>query len=119
MMNGNPPGNYMTPEWVDALVIALLDEIERVYWNTHQEQWERYQEPNIKGLHFRAYYWGDDEVEAAKPNLKFDFSEQDIRWYKHPGRSMSFSVEFTDREWIEWFQEGLRVIRASDKRDWE
>ena len=115
IMFGNPTGAYGTEEWVDALVEALLYDIERVYWNQQQEQWNRYEDIKMEGVEFRPYYWGDNEEEAAKPNLKFDFSEQAIRWYKHPGRGQSSELKFTPEEWIEWFNKGMAVIRGNDK----
>lgn len=112
---GNPTGDFGTPEYVDALVSALLEEIGRVYWNENQEEWTGYQDPKMKGVEARSYYWGDDEKEAALPNLKFDFSEQEIRWYKHPGRGQSSSLEWDEKQWREWFDEALKVIRSNEK----
>jgi len=117
MMHGNPTGEYGTAEWVDALIEALISEAERVYWNVNQEEWDRYSDPKIKGLEFRPYYWGDDEKEAALPNLKFTDSPQEIRWYKHIGRSMTASESFTIGSWISWFNHGMAIIRAADSND--
>lgn len=115
MMHGNPTGEFMTMEWQDALVQALISEVDRVYWNVAQEEWNRHTDPGIKGMEFRPYYWGDKEEEAALPNLKFEFSPQEIRWYKHIGRSMSYSTPFTMEEWVVWFNEALKVIRLHDR----
>ena len=112
---GNPTGDYGTPPFVDALVEGLLSEIDRVYWNVNHEQWNRHADPKIPGLEFRPYYWGDDETEADKPNLKFDFAEQEIRWYKHPGRGQSSSLEYTPAEWAEWYEQGLKIIGEADR----
>lgn len=113
---GNPTGDYGTTEWQDALVTALLNEIERVYWNKNQIEWQGYEDPELDGLEVRPYYWGDDEAKSELPNLKFGFSEQAIRWYKYPGRGQSCSVEFTPEQWIEWFERGLKEIRSNDVR---
>jgi hypothetical protein len=111
---GNPTGAYGTDEAVDAFVDSLLTEIERVFWNRHQKEWDRLEDPRIPGLVFRPYYWGNDKKEAAKPNLKFDFSSQEIRWYKRPGRGQSCSVEWSMDKWREWFLRGISVIRKAD-----
>ena len=114
MMFGNPTGEYGTPNFVDALVFELLNQADRVYWNKMQRQWERYDDPKIEGMEFRAYYWGDDEDEANKPNLKFDFSPQEIRWYKHPGRGQTCSILWDEKQWVEWFEKAYDLICKAD-----
>ena len=66
---GNPTGDYGTEEWQDALLDYLLEEIDRIYWNNNQEEWNR-RDPEFSGVEFRPYYWGDNEKEASKPNFK-------------------------------------------------
>lgn len=58
MVFGNPWGEYECPHWVDALVRELLREIERVFWNKNQREWDRCEDPKIPGVEFRPYYWG-------------------------------------------------------------
>ena len=57
MMHGNPAGNYDTPEWIDALVAYILNEMERIVWNNQQREWDRYYDPELPGVQFRPYYW--------------------------------------------------------------
>lgn len=114
LIHGNPAGDYEMKEWQTALVMYLLDEIDRVYWNREQREWLRDQ-IDWTGLHFRPYYWGDDETEAQKPNLVFDTTvEQEIRWYKHPGRGMTAQYHLTPEGWIAWFTDALTIIRSHD-----
>lgn len=119
MAFGNPTGDFGTDEFVDALVEYLLNEVERVFWNKYQKEWSRYDDPGLEGVESHPYYWGEDEERAAKPNLKFDFSPQEIRWYKHPGRGQSCTVWWDEREWAEWFEKALEVIRKNDKDSFE
>lgn len=49
---GNPIGAYESPDWVDALVNAVLNEIERVFWNKNQREWNRFEDPRIPGVEF-------------------------------------------------------------------
>jgi hypothetical protein len=114
MIFGNPTGNFGTQNYQDALVLSLLEEIERVFWNRYQEEWNRYDDPKLVGVEFRPYYWGDNEEEAAKPNLKFATSPQEIRWYKHPGRSMSVTIDWTPDEWVKWYEDAYQLILAND-----
>lgn len=112
---GNPTGDYGTEDFADALIEALLCEIERVYWNKQQKRWDRHDKPMLAGVEFRPYWWGDeDSPEAEKPNLKFDFSPQEIRWYKYPGRGQSCTLQWNEREWRVWFDEALKVICDND-----
>jgi len=114
MAFGNPTGEYGTESFADALVNGLLDEIERVYWNVNQEEWNRPSDPKIPGLQCRAYDWSEDEKTVGLPNLKFDFSPQEIRWYKHPGRGQSCSLQWTAEEWKNWYDQALDVICKAD-----
>lgn len=116
IMYGNPVGNYETKNYQDALVLSLLDEIERVHWNKYQEEWNRHNDPKLVGVEFNHYFWGDDEIEAAKPNLKFIFSEQEIRWYKHPGRGMTVTIDWTPEQWVQWYENAYQLINANDER---
>jgi hypothetical protein len=115
IMFGNPTGDYGTTEYVDSLIDYLLNEIERIYWNENQSEWNRHDNPDFKGIEFRPYIWDEESEEAKKPNLKFDFSSQEIRWYKHPGRGQSCSEKWSERKWREWFDEALKVIRSNEK----
>ena len=105
---------YEVPEYVSALFMAVKEEIERVVWNRDQKEWEGYDDPNIPGVTWRPYYWGDEDEEAAKPNFVFDGVE--ICWYKYPGRGMSTNIHQDALGWTEWFS---RVIAAIRLVDWE
>jgi len=110
---GNPTGRYNCPEWVEALFFYIKEEMERVYWNVKQEQWDGNADPGIPLIEWRPYYWGDDETEAEKPN--FRFSTVEFRWYKNPGRGMSLNCELSHDEWIEWFELVLEHLRKYEK----
>jgi hypothetical protein len=49
---GNPTGEYPCPAWVDALVREILRQIDRVYWNVHQREWDG-EDPQIPGIEYR------------------------------------------------------------------
>lgn len=117
MLYRTPTGSYETPRFVDALIEDLLNEIERAYWNVSQEEWERFDNPKLYGVVYKSYYWGEDEKEAEKPNLTFNFSPQEIRWYKYPGRGQSSTVEWNEKEWVEWYNKGLEVIKDKEKNN--
>ncbi len=108
---GNPTSSCAIPEFAEALFDYILHEIARVYGNINQESWSiKYtSDPGIPGLEVRAYYWGADADEAAKPN--FVFRDVEIRWYKYTGRGMSCIHDLSPEKWIEWFDACLQAIR--------
>lgn len=110
-------GTHPCPDWVDALVRDLLDEIDRVFWNQHQREWDRHEDPKIPGVEFRPYYWGDDEVEAARPNLAHAGIE--VRWYKHPMRGSSLNVDAEPAAMLAWFASARAAIHAHERNQRE
>lgn len=119
---GNPWGEHACPAWVDALVRDLLNEIDRVFWNVNQREWDKFEDPKIPGIEFRPYYWGRDDAEAEKPNFKHAAIvagapvEVEVRWYKHPMRSSSLNVLPDPAIMIPWFESALTAIHAYDER---
>jgi hypothetical protein len=111
---GNAYGEFDAGDLGDACVTLILYEIERVFWNTRQKQWDRFDDPGIEGIEYHSYYWGDDEEEAAKPNLAGFGLE--VRWYKHPGRGMTTNIEIEANGWSDWLDAMLTAIRAADVR---
>lgn len=89
-----------TSAMVELMVRAMLDyirkELNRHYWNdnnvemaspfdnTGESYWNNY-------MTVRAYYWGDDEKEAKKPN--FETGHMRIYWYKHSNRGLEIYFE--------------------------
>lgn len=115
---GNPVGKFETYNYQDALILSLISEMETVYWNKNQKEWDRYSDPGFVGITFRPYYWGDNEEEAAKPNLTVAFSEQEIRWYKHPGRSMTVTLDWTPEQWADWYEKSYQLIWSNHHEKW-
>lgn len=104
---------YAVPEFVTALLEYVIEDIGRVYGNRFQKRWDEYEDPQIPGVEYRTYWWGEEDApEADLPN--FAFGGVELRWYKHPGRSMSANREMDAGEWASWFQECLAQVRAVD-----
>ncbi len=111
---GTPYAEFATGDLGEACVRAVLDEIHRVFWNVHQKKWDEYTDPEIKGVIFRPYYWGEEETEALKPNLAAHGVE--VRWYKHPGRGETVATDMTPDGWSAWLSATLTSVRAADVR---
>lgn len=111
MMFGNPVGEYECPDYIEALLAYIFEEISRVYWNINQKEFDEdgHTDPNFKGMEVNPYYWGDNEKEAVKPNFKWKGVE--FRWYKHRGRSMTVNVSMLPNEWVRWSDDCLTFIR--------
>lgn len=111
MLFGNSTGQYGADAFVAALIAGLLDAIDTVYWNIYQRHWDKHSNPGLPGVVFNAYCWDDaDEEACSKPNLVFAFSRQEIRWYKHSGRSQSFTEDFSAEEWHLWYNAAHALI---------
>ena len=65
-------GDYETPEYVDTFLEHILNEIDRVYWNIHQREWDRADDPAIPGVDYQPYYWGE---------CTCGFDEADGEWH--------------------------------------
>jgi hypothetical protein len=122
---------YNVGDFVEALFMAILKEIERVHWNVYQHRWgpswhsDQVEDPMIPGISFTRYYDGckcEDEDEHrpdcrhAKPN--FQHEDVQFRWYKYPGRGMSTNKDWTADEWRAWFQRCLDTVRSFDDSDY-
>lgn len=116
---------YDCDDFIEALFMAILEEVKRVHWNVYQHQWapswhgDAIEDPEIPGILFTRYYDGcacEDEEEHspdcrhAKPN--FQHEDVQFRWYKYPGRGMSTNKEWSSDEWRAWFQRCLATVRA-------
>ena len=101
------------PCWVDALLMYLEEELDRVMWNLHQKEYESPFQNTSNSFktdvfEVRAYYWGDDEEEMAKPNFKC--GDVEVSWYKRLGRGTYLKREYSKDELIEAFNKALLSI---------
>jgi hypothetical protein len=132
ILHNNPVG-FPCPEFVTALVVAIREEIGRVYWNVNQKSWlgtpQRDRvgeseglsyETGMPGIEWRPYYnWGgdpeDDDWDQAQANApNFACEGVEIRWYKRFGRSMNTNVVWPAANWVRWFERVTQTIRAYD-----
>jgi len=112
---GNPTSEYDCPQYIEALVMYLLDNFGRVYGNRTQKTWDHNEmdgKQKLGKISFRSYYWGESSKIQKEPNFKFENVE--IRWYKHPLRGMSINVHMRQYSWISWFNRCLKEIRKHD-----
>ncbi len=111
---GNPNGEFGLPEFAEALLDYIFEEIGRRFWNKHQKEWSDAFDPEIPGIEVRPYWWGaKDSPQAAKPNFKF--GDVKIWWYKYRGRGMSCNVTLPPDAWVGWFERCLKTIRENRK----
>ena len=113
---GQSSQQYETPELLKAVLNAIRDELERVYWNNNQKE---IKDPfsNTGGKYenntFRveAYNWNDDEEQ------EYNFKWQDFKvsWYKHMGRGMSMNRKISPDELNEMLQHCLKSIQSEEK----
>lgn len=108
---------YECDDFIEALIFALKKELDRCYWNWHQQQLDERKDWELidadLGFEYRRYYWGDEEDECQRPNFKF--GPVVINWYKHIGRGMSCNVDWTEKQWRDWFDGAMKAIRLYDR----
>jgi hypothetical protein len=115
MFFGNPAGEFEMPEYACSLLVGVLDEFGRVFWNQHQKSWDRDEAVTMGGVTFRPYWWGDDNApEAALPNLQLEGDLVEIRWYKHSKRGQSCNHVLTPGQWAAWHDRVMRALKLSD-----
>lgn len=113
------------PEYIEALIRYLADEISRVEWNRTQKKYEPPTYNNGKEyktdcFEMRSYCWEDcdetSDCKCCKPNFKCgDF---DVRWYKYLGRGMSMNRDIKSDEAIALFDKCLKSVRRLDVREY-
>lgn len=115
---GQPWQSYDVPEFVQALLSSLRDELDRIMWNAEPNAPMRYPNPfNNTGGSFRnatfeveAYSWSDEEQ-------PYNFKWRDIKisWYKYLGRGMSTNTEFTPDLAIEMYNDCWQSLQRLEK----
>lgn len=118
MFNTNKNQQYDCPRWIVALLNELDNQLDRVMWNIHQEE---YPSPfdNTSNMfkndvfEVQAYDW-NDEVEQPY-NFKCDDIE--ISWYKYLGRDTTINGEYEPQKIIDMFDKCLQSILDMDVKD--
>ena len=114
---GCPTSEYSCPEFIEAGLKHLSNEIERVEWNITQKEYDSPIYNNSE--HYKtdiftmdSYYWGDDESIEQIPNFKHgDF---EVRWYKYLGRGMSMNKEIDANKFFEIIDLCLKSVRDKE-----
>lgn len=115
LLKPDATNEYECDDFIEALIFGLHRELERCYWNWNQESLEEREDWQLDtgtGIEYRRYYWGEDKKNCGLPNLRF--GEVVVNWYKHMGRGMSCNVDWTEKQWREWFDEAMKAIRLYD-----
>lgn len=115
MFNTNKNQQYDCPRWVVALLNELDDQLDRVMWNIHQEEYHSPFENTANSFkndvfEVQAYSW-DDEVHQPY-NFKCDDIE--ISWYKYLGRDTTINGEYEPQKIIDMFNKCLQSILDMD-----
>lgn len=117
---GNAFSEYDCPDFIEAGLMLLEKELQRIMWNINQKRFES----AISGgddyvcpvFEIHPYFWGDEEEEKIKPNFKCgDF---EIRWCKHMGRGMSMNKPINEKEFF-FIGKCLNYLREVDRNKFE
>lgn len=118
---GCPTSEFECPEFIEAGLKHLAEEIERI--ENNKEHTISYEAPihnngevyETPVFSLRAYYWGENEIEEAKPNFKYKNFE--IRWYKYIGRGMSMNRKIKADEFFQIIDHCIEHVRRKEKED--
>lgn len=111
---------HEAPELLIAVLYAIGNEMERVMWNLHQEEYrsplgsygtEDFETPAFV---MRSYCWceGDRHPDICPPN--FQWRDLKVSWYKHASRGVSCNRPVSPDECAEILTECLAAVRAMD-----
>lgn len=113
MCFGAPTGAYDMPDYACALLAEVMHEIERVYGNVNQREWNQHDDPGFAGIKYHAYTYNEND---EQPNFVVDGFTQEVRWYKHYRRGQSCTEPYTADQWVAWFDAAIKAVRAADVR---
>jgi hypothetical protein len=114
---GCPTSEFSCPEFIEAGLKHLSDEIEIVELNIRQKEFVSPTKIsgtvyNTYAFQMRAYYWGEDEKIQSTPNFSCDGLE--IRWYKYLGRGMSMNKEIDANNFFKIIDKCLKAVRERE-----
>jgi hypothetical protein len=126
---GCPTSEFDCPEFIEAGLRHLSNEIERVEWNRTQEEFDSPMDntgASYKALGFElhAYYWGDCECGAGEdynhaPSCRtmwpnFRCGDFEVRWYKYLGRGMSMNQDVDANTFFKIIDRCLASVRLTE-----
>lgn len=114
MVFGQPHKEFEGSELLEAALHHIETELERVMWNTHQEEYSspfsntgnRFECETFK---VHSYSWSDDE----QP-WNFIWKDVQVSWYKWCGRGLSVNQELKPDRIAEMLDDCLTAVRKLD-----
>lgn len=104
------------PDFIEAGLLYLASEIQRVEENIHQQEYEPpiynnggFYETDV--FKMRAYYWGEDKA-LDLPN--FEVEDFKINWYKNMGRGMTMNRSIDANEFFNLIDKCLASVREKE-----
>ena len=113
---GQPFHKYEASELLIAALESIRRELQRIYWNNHQEE---IQDPfgNTGGEYKNntfcvyAYDWNEDNEQS----YNFKWKDVEISWYKYLGRGTSVNQNMSPNKINEMLEDCLQSIRIEEK----
>jgi hypothetical protein len=114
LMFGAPFQEYKTPNFVEAALIMMEGELDRVMWNINQKIYEspfrntgNDFDSDVFSVH--SYNWDDEEQ-----LWNFKYGDFEVSWYKHLGRSSSMNKKISPQEISDMLDTCLKYIVSLD-----
>lgn len=115
IFNTNKNQQYNCPRWIVALLNELNNQLDRVMWNIHQEEYQSPFENTANSFkndvfEVQAYDWNDD----VEQPYNFKCNDIEISWYKYLGRDTTINGEYEPQKIIDMFNKCLQSILDMD-----
>lgn len=116
MAFGQPWKALAVPNYIEAALMMIRDEVARVEWNNQQRDFDPFGNTGEKyktsKFEVEAYSWGDDE----QP-YNFKWRDFEISWYKRMGRGMSMNRDMSPEECAMMLDECYQSVLDMEKND--
>ena len=116
--NQNTSFNYGVPNYIEAALSSIENELDRVMWNLYQTEYESPFRNTCNEFHcdtfdVEAYDWD----EYTEQEYNFRWKDYKIRWYKYCGRGMNSNRHMSPEECAIMLDDCLQAIRSLDIND--
>jgi hypothetical protein len=127
-------GQFDLPGYARALVTDILNNLSRVYLNTHQSEEDRSEQSRwdfdrpiseqfpleVACVRSRPTNWSyldrpSDTIVFVSDLPNLEFAGVRIWWYKHSRRGLTSDAQRNRDEWIDWYESVMAALYSADR----
>jgi hypothetical protein len=114
---GQPHQRYEGSSMLEAALLLIREELDRIMWNIHQEE---YDSPfantgesfSCEEFTVEAYSWDDSKEQP----YNFKWNDIEISWYKHYRRGLSVNTQLTNDHIADMLEACINALQAYEKK---